>query len=107
MAEMAAVSRIDQLKSMVADAPDDAELRYFLAMAYVSAGDENSALAGFRQLASENPEYVPAYVQSGQLLARLGREDEARTIFRAGIAAAQKAGDMHAAGEMEAFLDSL
>jgi predicted RNA polymerase sigma factor len=104
---MAGGTRIDQLKSMLADTPDDAELRYFLAMAYVSGGDDASALACFRQLSDESPGYVPAYVQCGQLLARLGREDEARGVFRAGIAAAQKAGDSHAAGEMEAFLDSL
>ncbi len=104
---MAGVSRIEQLKAMLAEAPDDAELRYFLAMAYVSAGDDDAALGCFRQLAAESPGYVPAYVQSGQLLAKLGREEEARAAFKAGIAAAHKAGDAHAAGEMEAFLDSL
>jgi thioredoxin-like negative regulator of GroEL len=104
---MAGGSRIEQLKLMLAETPDDAELRYFLAMAYASAGDEAAALDCFRTLAADSPGYVPAYVQCGQLLARLGREDEARSTFRAGIAAAQKAGDLHAAGEMEAFLDSL
>jgi thioredoxin-like negative regulator of GroEL len=104
---MPAISRVDQLKAMLAEAPDDAELRYFLAMAYVSAGDDGAALECFRQLSSEKPGYVPAYVQCGQLLARLGHEDEARKVFRAGIDAANKAGDAHAAGEMESFLDSL
>jgi predicted Zn-dependent protease len=100
-------ARIDQLKAMLAETPDDAELRYFLAMAYVSAGADDSALDCFRRLAAESPGYVPAYVQSGQLLARLGRDEEARSVFRAGIAAASKAGDAHAAGEMETFLDTL
>jgi tetratricopeptide (TPR) repeat protein len=104
---MAGASRIEQLQAMLADAPDDAELRYFLAMAYVSAGNSEAALDCFQQLAEKSPGYVPAYVQRGQLLARLGREDEARSVFQAGIAAAQTAGDTHAAGEMEAFLDSL
>jgi thioredoxin-like negative regulator of GroEL len=104
---MAGASRVEQLKLMLAETPDDAELRYFLAMAYVSVGDEASALECFRKLAADSPGYVPAYVQCGQLLARLGREDEARATFKAGIGAAQKAGDLHAAGEMEAFLDSL
>jgi thioredoxin-like negative regulator of GroEL len=104
---MAAAGRIDQLKAMLAETPADAELRYFLAMAYVSAGDHASALDCFTHLADQSPGYVPAYVQRGQLLARLGRDDEARSVFRAGIAAAQKAGDAHAAGEMESFLDSL
>lgn len=92
---------------MLAEAPDDAELHYFLAMAYVSAGDDGTALDCLRQISAKNPGYVPAYVQCGQLLARLGREDEARRTFRAGIDAATRAGDTHAAGEMEGFLDSL
>jgi Tfp pilus assembly protein PilF len=104
---MAGASKVDQLKAMLADTPEDAELRYFLAMAYVSAGDDTAALTCFRQLATDSPGYIPAYVQCGQLLARLGQDDEARTVFRTGITAAQKAGDMHAAGEMETFLDSL
>jgi thioredoxin-like negative regulator of GroEL len=104
---MAERSRIDQLKAMLAETPEDAELRYFLAMAYVSAGDHTNALECFHQLGTENPGYVPAYVQRGQLLARLGREDDARQVFRAGIEAANRAGDAHAAGEMEGFLDSL
>jgi Flp pilus assembly protein TadD len=104
---MAGASRVEQLRAMLAETPDDPELRYFLAMAHVSAGEHDAAVDCFRHLAEQSPGYVPAYVQRGQLLARLGREDEARTVFRAGIAAAQKAGDLHAAGEMEAFLDSL
>lgn len=104
---MAGASRIEQLTAMLAETPDDAELRYFLAMAHVSTGGNEAALAGFQRLATDSPQYVPAYVQHGQLLARLGHDDQARAIFKAGIAAAKKAGDLHAAGEMEAFLDSL
>jgi len=70
-------------------------------------GDSGAALECFQQLGTDSPGYVPAYVQRGQLLARLGRDEEARDVFRAGIAAANKAGDAHAAGEMEGFLDSL
>ena len=50
---------------------------------------------------------MPAYLQAGQVLARLGRDDEARAVYRAGVAAAQRAGDAHAAGELQGFLDML
>ena len=43
----------------------------------------------------------------GQLLTRLNREDDARQVYRTGIAAATKKGDRHAAEEMTAFLDGL
>jgi hypothetical protein len=38
---------------------------------------------------------------------RLGDDDRAREILRAGIAIARRTGDEHAAGEMTGFLESL
>jgi hypothetical protein len=51
--------------------------------------------------------YVPAYLQAGRALIRLGDDDRARELLRAGVTVAQKAGDDHAAGEMAGFLASL
>ena len=48
------------------------------------------------------PEYVPAYLQAGQLLVRMGRAAEAAVeVFRHGIQVAKQQHDEHAAGEME------
>jgi Flp pilus assembly protein TadD len=104
---MSGKPRKQQLIEMLEDHPDDGELRYFLAMEHVSNGDTPAALYEFNELRQRAPAYVPAYVQHGQLLAKLDREDEARAVFRAGIAVANQVGDSHAAGEMEAFLDGL
>jgi Flp pilus assembly protein TadD len=100
-------SRKEQLEELLAAEPDDPELRYFLAMEYASAGQEEEAARRLTEVTRTRPDYVPAYVQAGQLLARLGREDEARSVFQLGIAAARRRGDLHAAGEMEGFLDAL
>jgi Tfp pilus assembly protein PilF len=100
-------SRREQLEAMVTETPDDAELRYFLAMEYLSGGDHDAALRCFEELMAQAPDYVPTYVQAGQLYNRLDRVPEAKTTYQAGIAAARKKGDFHAAGEMEGFLDSL
>jgi Flp pilus assembly protein TadD len=104
---MSGKSRKQQLIEMLEDFPDDGELRYFLAMEHVSNDDTTAALYEFNELQQRAPDYVPGYVQHGQLLAKLDREDEARAVFRAGIAVAGRVGDSHAAGEMEAFLDGL
>ena len=104
---MAGTSRKEQILAMLADNPTDAELMYFLAMEHQSLGESADALKSFQELVVLDPDYVPAYVQLGQLLARLEREDEARDAYRTGIAAARKKGENHAADEMEAFLDSL
>lgn len=100
-------ARREQLEEMLREMPDDAELRYFLAMEHLSDGDDAAAVRCFQELMAATPDYVPTYVQAGQLYNRLGREAEARSTFQAGIAVARKKGDLHAAGEMEGFLDTL
>jgi Tfp pilus assembly protein PilF len=104
---MANQSRKAQILEMLAANPADPELLYFLAMEHLSAGDTAAAVKSFQDVIGLAPDYVPAYVQLGQLLTRLEREDDARQIYRTGIAAARKKGDQHAAEEMAAFLDSL
>jgi len=100
-------SRKQQLQAMLAEDPNDPFLRYGLAMEYLSEGADAEAVRCFAELRAVSPDYVPAYLQEGQVLIRLGRVDEARAVLRQGIAVAQRQGDAHAAGEMQGFLDSL
>jgi Tfp pilus assembly protein PilF len=104
---MANPTRKQQIEAMLAEDPDDPFLRYGLAMEYVGEGDNESAVRCLRELLARTPDYVPAYLQAGQALTRLDREEEARATYRTGIAVAQKKGDVHAAGEMEQFLDNI
>jgi Flp pilus assembly protein TadD len=104
---MAHRSRKEQIQEMLKDEPNDLFLLYGLAMAYVSEGADEEAVARFRQLLELHPEYVPAYMQGGQALVRLRRVEEARRLYENGIAAARAGGDQHAAEEMQGFLDSL
>jgi tetratricopeptide (TPR) repeat protein len=104
---MAAKSRKQQILDMLADDPNDPFLRYGLGMEFVSEGANEDAVRCFRELIEVAPEYVPGYQQAGQVLVKLGRPDEARELFRAGIAAAQKIGNLHARDEMQGFLEQL
>lgn len=104
---MAGKTRKEQLEELLAVEPDDPELRYFLAMEHASAGAADEAARRLTELVEICPDYIPAYLQAGQVLSRLGREDEARAIFRRGIGKAQAKGDIHAAGEMTGFLEGL
>ena len=102
-----AMVRRQQLEALLADDPNDPFLRYGVAMEYASEGDQQTALRCLEDLIRVQPGYVPAYLQAGQALVRLDREEEARGIYRAGIAMVRKAGDAHAADEMERFLDAI
>lgn len=100
-------NRLDLLKSLVAQNPDDSFARYGLAMAYASAGDYGGAVEEYRKLLDVNPKYLAAYYHGGQALEKLGRTDEARDLYRRGIATSTEAGDQHTRSELEAVLDLL
>ena len=80
---MTAKTRKQQLQEMLAEEPNDSFLRYGLAMEYVSEGNDEEAVQCFHDLTAVAPEYVPAYLQAGQALVRLGRTDQARAMFSA------------------------
>jgi Tfp pilus assembly protein PilF len=98
--------RMEQIEALLADDPTDPFLRYGLAMEYVSAGDDATAADHLVRLAND-ASYVPAFLQAGQVLARLNRVEEACDALRRGVAAARQQGDAHAEGEMAGLLASL
>ena len=100
-------TRRETLEQFVADKPADAFARYGLALECVKLGDDTSATLHFQKLLETNPNYVAGYFQFGQLLARIGRRDEARKLLSDGVIVAQRAGDMHARDEMQAALTLL
>lgn len=95
------------LEEIVAKKPDDSFSRYGLALQCLNDGDSAAADQHFRALVERHPGYIPGYQMYGQFLAREQRNDEARKILTAGIAAATKAGNQHACSEMETFLNDL
>lgn len=99
--------RREQLEEMLKAAPDDVFLHYALAMTYVSEGDSETAVAKLEDVIHRNPDYVAAYFQQGQVLAREGETERARDVIARGIEAARRVGDSHAAAEMTGFLETL
>lgn len=102
-----AKSRREMLENFFEAHRDDPFARYGLAMECAKTGDDIAAESHFSQLMAEHPQYVPAYFHYGQLLARVGKTDDARRVLNAGIATAQQAGESHARDEMQAALDDL
>jgi thioredoxin-like negative regulator of GroEL len=100
-------TRRQMLEEFVAQKPDDAFSRYGLAMECMNSGDARAADSHFRALLERNADYVPAYLMYGQLLARESRNEDARKILSAGIAAASQKGDAHARSEMETLLSDI
>lgn len=104
---MSTKTRRQQLEEMLTLEPNDAFLRYGLAMELKSAGDDEGAVRAFEELFRVDPNYVPGYMQAGQALTRLGRVDAARAMFERGCVVAQKNNDLHALEEMRGFMANL
>jgi tetratricopeptide (TPR) repeat protein len=100
-----ASTRLEILKGMVAQNPNDSFSRYGLAMEYRNSGDLAAAAGEFRALIAAHPDYTAAYFHGGQTLERLGLPAEAREVYLQGIAAATRKGDFHTRDEIQAALD--
>ncbi len=100
-------SRAEMLKEFLTQNPNDAFARYGLAMEYSNAGDVEGALREFAALLKANPDYTAGYFMAAQTLARAGRNDEAKTRLKEGIASAERTGNQHAKSEMSAMLEEL
>src|SRR5262245_14744141 len=104
---MSAANRRRVLEEMLAESPDDAELRYALAMEEINAGDHEAAVRRFRELTAVSKPHVPAFLMGAQSLLKLGRTNEAIALLRAGVEAARQQNNQHAMGEMQGMLDGL
>lgn len=101
------MNRIEMLKDLLAQDPNNQLARYGLGMEYSNKGDVDAAVAEFRKLVEINPDYANAYFMAAQALAKAERPDEAKQLLRQGITAAARTGNHHAQSEMQGFLDEL
>ena len=88
----------EQLEQLLAADPTDVFLAYAVAMACASEGNPGEAIDRLAALVEEHADYVPAWFQRGQLLAR--------DVLIEGVTVARRVGDSHAEGEMTEFLES-
>ncbi len=96
-----------QLREMLKKEPQDAFLRYALAMELARQHETAAALAEFEILLKHNPDYVAGYFMMGRTQAQSGDTASAAETYQKGIAAAKKTGDSHAAREISEALAEL
>lgn len=95
------------LLGFIRQRPDDPFPRYALALEYKNAGRLDEARQVFAELMVATPSYTATYLHAGNVLVAMGRADEARQVYEAGVAACALAGDTHARGEIEGALAGL
>jgi tetratricopeptide (TPR) repeat protein len=100
-------NRLDTLKQLAAQDPANAFVRYGLAMEYANSGELEQAIAEFRGILAVSPDYAAAYFHGGQSLEKLGRVEEAKSMYEQGIAVTTRTGDLHTRSELQGALDLL
>jgi len=100
-------SRLDKLRNMLKEEPQDAFLLYALAHELAQAGQLEDAITRFDQALVAEPTYCYAYFHKAKCFEELGRHEEAEATVRSGLARASAVGDAQAAGELRSLLEEL
>lgn len=91
------------LERMLASGKDNALLRFALGGECLKAGDAAAAALHLDRAVAFDPTYTAAWKLYGKALAQTGRNDDALSAYRRGIAVAQQKGDKQAEKEMVVF----
>lgn len=84
--------RIAYFERMLADNPDNPTGLMALANEYGKAGRDEDEAAVLQRYVNAHEDEGNAYARLGEVLARLGREDEARAAYEKGIGQSEKHG---------------
>lgn len=102
------MSRKEKIQAMLAEEPNDAFLKYSLAMELRKEDNFEESIQILKGLAYDpSVKYVAAFFMAAQQLAELGQTEEARGFLRDGIEEARAQNNLHAAAEMSELLKDL
>lgn len=104
---MTSKNRLEFLESLAAAGKADSFARYALALEYQKSGQAAAAVATFEALRKVDPDYLPMYFMSGQLLSTLGQLPEAIEWLEAGLVVAERKGDGKTSSELTGLLAEL
>lgn len=99
--------RLAMLETMIEKGSTDPFVHYARAMEHRSQGDLAKALERFGEVAEQFEDYVPTYLMAAQVAEKLDDLDAAKEWAERGLQRARNAGDAHAQGELQSFLDDL
>src|ERR1700739_209457 len=98
------VTRLQQLRQMLAREPNDEFLQYAIAIEYFSANDFDKAINCFTTILNTNSNYLAAYYQLGKCYEELKQFDKAKNIYIKGMELAQKQNKTKTLNELQEAL---
>jgi predicted Zn-dependent protease len=100
-------SRLETLRSLVAQGTADTFAHYGLAMELRTGGQLQEAWEIFQELLKTHPDYLPAYAPAADTLVGLGRSEDARNLCRQGMEQCERKGQLHARDQLQTTLSTL
>ena len=97
-------SRLETLRSLVAQGTADPFPHYALAMELRTQGQLQEAWQVFEALLQSHPDYLAAYGPAADTLVGLLRNQEARDLLRQGIELCERKGQSHARDQLQTAL---
>ena len=93
-------TRLEQLRAMLAEEPNDAFIRYAIALELKRAGKMEEAVNDLQMLLKEDPKYIACYYQLAVTLIDIGRAEDAMLVCEAGSLQCITTGDRKARAEL-------
>jgi tetratricopeptide (TPR) repeat protein len=98
---------LDELRRLLRADPADPFVLYAIAQEHAKRREWAPALEFYDRCLAADPAYCYAYFHKARALADSGDPPGALATLRAGLQASRRAGDPHAASEIQALLDEL
>jgi uncharacterized protein HemY len=99
--------KIARLEAMLPSSPEDALLHFLLGREYMEVARWADAARVLERCVRLQPDYTAAYRFLGDSHRKAGNTSSARAFYEAGIAVAERTGDLQAGKEMAVFLARL
>ncbi len=101
------LEKIDMFKQVLEIDAVDQVANFGLGTLYYDMGQYDNALAPLQTLTAEYKDYSAAYLLLGKTLDKLGKKEEAIKVFKRGIEAASKKGDLMPMKDMQTRLSQI
>ena len=101
------MERIEKLKELLKENPDDSFLQHALALEHIKIGEEAKARELFENLLKKDENYTGSYYHLAKLLEQNDEKENALKWYQLGMLKAKESGDLHTYNELRAAYDEL
>jgi Tfp pilus assembly protein PilF len=101
------MERIEQIRELLKNSPNDSFLKHALALEYIKLGDDEAARNLFEELLAFEPGYVGSYYHLAKLFERNGNDEKAVEWYLKGMQVAKEKGEQHAFNELRSAWEEL